>query len=247
LKPSSKYKLKVFPGAEALHKGAAEFIIEVANKAIAARERFTISLSGGQTPQKLYSLLAGPPYKDKIDWTKTFVFWGDERCVPLNDARNNAFQAKSMLLDKIDIPQGNIHRIPVNLPPAEAAAKYEKELKDFFSNKSPRFDLMLLGLGENGHTASLFPATNVLDEQAAGVREVYVEEGKVFRITMTASLINQAHHILFLVEGNNKADILEKVLTGHYQQQNYPAQLIKPAHGDLSYFADSAAASLVKH
>ena len=239
------YKLEVFNTADELSKDAAKLIITIANKAIAIRGKFTISLSGGKTPAKLYSFLAESPFCEQVQWKNTFVFWADERCVPLDDERNNAHQAKLILLDKIDIPWDNIYSIPVNLTPVEAASNYEKKLNGFFGTESPRFDLMLLGLGENGHTASLFPGTNVIDEKLKGLREVYSKEEKMFRVTMTAPLINLARHILFLVTGEKKAEILKKVLSSSYQPENYPAQLIKPVDGELLWFVDQAAASLI--
>jgi len=244
--------LKVFETVDALNKAAAEYIITIAKKAIAERGKFIISLSGGETPKKIYSLLATPHFCKQIEWNKVFIFWGDERCVSLNDVRNNAYQARLTLLDKIDIPLLNIYSIPVNLPPAEAASTYEKELKAFFGNEAEqstlhaKFDLILLGLGENGHTASLFPGTKVINEQTEGIRAVPVEEEKMFRITMTAPLINQAHHILFLVTGENKAEVLKNVLAAPYQPEKYPAQLIKPVNGELAWFVNQEAASLIK-
>jgi 6-phosphogluconolactonase len=235
--------LEVLPTIDDLNIAAAEFIISTAKNAIAKRGRFIISFSGGQTPVKLYSILSQPPFSEQIEWGKTFIFWGDERCVPLEDDQNNAYQARITLLDKVDIPATNIHIIPVNLTPAKAANKYEKDINDFFGNEPRQFDLVLLGLGENGHTASLFPGTKVLKEHTEGVREVYVEDEKMFRITMTAPLINMAHHILFLVAGRNKAEILENIMWAPYQPEKYPAQLIKPVKGSLRWFADSAAAT----
>ncbi len=238
------YQLRVFPTTAALNEAAAEFIIAASQSAIASRKQFTISLSGGETPKKLYALLAEPSFSDRIDWKHTFIFWGDERCVPLDDERNNAYQAISILLSKIDIPSSNIHPIPVNLPPATAACVYEQELKEYFGNESSRFDLVLLGLGENGHTASLFPGTKVIKENEEAVREVYVEEEKMFRITMTAPLINKARNIIFLVTGENKSAVLRKILNGPFQPDQYPAQLIKPYDGELFFFADRSAATL---
>ncbi len=245
MKNLSIHNLRVFQTEDALDIAATEFIITIANKAIVERGKFIISLSGGQTPVKLYTLLANPPFKELINWEKTFVFWSDERCVPLNDERNNALMAKEALLNKINIPESNIHPIPVDLPPEKAAANYEKELNLFFGDASPRFDLILLGLGENGHTASLFPDTNVIDEKTEGIREVYVEEEKMFRITMTAPLINQARAILFLVIGKNKAAILKKVLSIPYQPAKIPAQIINPIDGKLYWYVDDTAASLL--
>jgi 6-phosphogluconolactonase len=241
-----KYNLKVFETEEALNKAAAELIVTVENHAIAEKGKFVIALSGGKTPLKLYSMLSDFPYREEIKWKQTFIFWGDERCVPLNDKRNNAHLAEELLFSKINIPTYNIHPIPVSLPPEEAAARYEKELKDFFGNDPLQFDLVLLGLGVNGHTASLFPGTDVIIEQALGVRQVYVKEEKMFRITLTAPLINQARNILFLVSGKNKAVTLKNVLTSHFHPHPYPAQLIQPEKGSLNWYADQAAASLMQ-
>ncbi len=241
----STYKLEVFKTADAFNKAAAEFIIDKAHKAIAAKGRFTLSLSGGRTPANVYQLLAEPAYSDRMPWKNTFIFWGDERCVPLADDRNNAQQAKILLLDKIKIPLSNVHRIPVDLSPPEAASQYEKALKDFFIKEPMRFDLMLLGLGENGHTASLFPGTEIIKEQTAGISEVYVEEEKMFRISMTAYLLNLSHNIIFLVTGKAKAEILNTVLHDAYQPDKYPAQLIKPTDGNLYWFVDKEAATLL--
>jgi 6-phosphogluconolactonase len=228
----TKYNLQVFPTVDKLNEAAAAFIIDTAHKAIEVTGRFVISLSGGNTPGKLFELLAQPDYLPQMPWTETFVFWGDERCVPLEDKRNNAQMALTILLNKTDIPPSNIYRMPVNLSPDRAAAIYEKKIKDFFDEEAPRFDLILLGLGENGHTASLFPGTPVINE---------------FRITMTAPLINLAHHILFLVTGESKAEVLRTIFTASYQPDIYPAQLINPQSGQLVWFADNKAAALVEN
>lgn len=238
--------MKVYTDLNELSIAAANYIIAISNEAIGEKGKFTISLSGGNTPEKLYSILAQSPYREQIQWENTFVFWGDERCVPFDDSRNNAYQAKLVLLNKVPIPPANIYRIPVNLPPAKASAVYGREMKDFFGEAPVCFDAMLLGLGENGHTASLFPGTNVLAEEEAGIRGIYVEEEKMYRITMTAPLINQAHRILFLVSGKNKADVLPKIISGPYDPEEYPAQLIKPIGGELRWFVDDDAASHIK-
>ncbi len=237
--------MKVFPTPDDVGVASAEFIILLAREAIAAKGRFVISLSGGQTPDRLYALLAQSPWRQQIEWMKTFIFWGDERYVRFDDKRNNAHVAQSILLKRIDIPSSNIHFINVNLQPDEAAREYENDIRNFFGTEPPRFDLVLLGLGENGHTASLFPETKVIDEQAEGVRDIYVEEEKMFRITMTAPLINQAHHILFLVTGKKKSEVLKNILTSSFQPHRYPAQLIKPRGGELQWFVDQEAASLI--
>ncbi len=239
------YHLEIFETTNELSNAGAEFIIKLAKEAIIERGRFVISLSGGQTPKNLYTLLAEPSFRNRLDWKNIFIFWGDERCVPLTDEQNNAYEAKSILLDKVEIPISNIHAIPVNLWPAEAARQYELTIKIFFGDEPLRFDLVLLGLGKNGHTASLFPGTKLVNGQVEGIREVYVEEEKMFRITMTAALINQARHILFLVTGNEKAAILEKVLSNTQQGLKYPAQLIKQQDGELYWFIDRASSAFI--
>lgn len=243
--PRSTFKLEVFQTADAVNIAAAEFIIATASRAIIARGRFILSLSGGQTPGNLYKLLAEPAYNERMPWKDTFIFWGDERCVPLNDERNNAHQAKVLLLDKIGIPLSNVHRVPVDLSPAEAALQYEKEISVFFGEEPIRFDLILLGLGENGHTASLFPGSEVVFENTRQIRNVYVAEQNMFRITMTPLLINKARNIIFLVEGENKAEILKTVLSGSQQPDKFPAQVINAENGNLYWFVDKKAAALL--
>lgn len=244
---TSNYNLSVFKTIDGLNNAAAAFILDVAQEAIAASGRFSIALSGGQTPAGLYKVLATSPYKTALPWKNIFIFWGDERCVPLDDERNNAYQAKNILLDEIEIPAANIHRIQTNLEPEQAAITYEKEIKLFFNGAQQKFDLILLGLGENGHTASIFPGTDSINEKLEGVRAVYVTEEKKYRVSMTAPLINKAHHILFLVTGISKAAVMKNVLTGAYQPAILPAQLIQPITGKLNWFIDKGAASLLQN
>jgi 6-phosphogluconolactonase len=240
-----KNNIRIFDNGDQLTAATAEFIVSAAENAIEARGRFVISLSGGHTPEHLYTLLSKPPYRSQINWDKTVVFWGDERCVPSTDKDNNARMAKSLLLDNIEMPSSNIYPVPVDLEPADAADKYEQSIKDFFTGEAPIFDLILLGLGENGHTASLFPGTPVIAEKTRLVKEVYVDEQKMYRVTMTAGLINQARDIIFLLEGDGKAQVFKTILTAPYQPDTYPAQLIKPVDGNLYWFADKKAARLV--
>lgn len=242
---SSQLNIEIFEDVDSICERAATFIVDLAGKSIEARGQFALSLSGGHTPEKLYTLLSSQQFAHKIDWHKTFIFWGDERCVPAGDDKNNAHMAKTLLLNKIDIPVANIFTIPVNLPPAESAIQYEQEIKKFFGTRPPHFDLILLGLGENGHTASLFPGTAIVQEQSFLVKEVYIPEQKMFRISMTASLINFARNILFLVAGKEKAQILNTVLNTAYQPDKYPAQMIRPSTGNLYWFADKSAVALL--
>jgi 6-phosphogluconolactonase len=239
-------RIQIFQTSKELAIAAGWFIIEVAKSAVEARGRFVISLSGGHTPEQLYTLLSKPPFSDQIPWNKTFVFWGDERCVPIDDNDNNAHIARIQLLH-IVIPADHIYPIPVNLQSAIAASEYESTIKNFFKEEPPRFDLILLGLGINGHTASLFPWNDVVPDNTRLVKEVYVVEQKMFRITMTAPLINHAYNIIFLVSGDDKAEILNTVLTTSYQPDKYPAQLIKPVNGNLYWYVDSHAAALLPY
>jgi len=244
MKPQSE--IQIFKTSAELAKAAGRLIIDAAKNAINMRDRFVIALSGGHTPGQLYTHLSKPPFRDQIPWDKTFVFWGDERCVPQDDEQSNAHMARTLLLDHIDIPTTNINTVPADLPPIKAAIEYEHTIKKFFGEAPPRFDLIILGLGENGHTASLFPQSDAVYENTSLVREVYVAEQKMFRITMTANLINQARNIVFLIEGENKAEILKTVLTAPYQPDKYPAQLIKPENGNLYWYTDNKAAMLLR-
>ena len=227
-------KISYFDDPAQLAKVAADLIADLSADAIRERGRFTIALSGGNTPATLYALLAQEPYRSRIDWKKFYFFWGDERCVPACSKDNNSHNAKKALLDRVPVPAENIFPIQVNLPPAEAAAEYMQTLEDFFKDPNPKFDLILLGMGDNGHTASLFPHTTILHETKATVKEVNVEEVKMFRISFTAPLINHAAHILFLVAGKDKALMLKTVLAGPFEPDNYPAQLIKNADWYIS-------------
>jgi 6-phosphogluconolactonase len=238
------YHLEIFPTGHDLAEAAAKLIIDIATAAIKLRGKFVISLSGGHTPERLFALLATLPYRNQLPWNETYIFWGDERCVPADDVENNARMAKTVLLDRIGIPAENVYPIPVDLAPDKAAREYENIIKHFFAPTPPRFDLILLGLGENGHTASIFPGEEILFEPYL-VKEVYVAEQRMFRITMTPELINHALNIIFLVEGGQKADILKTILTAPYQPHNYPAQLINPGNGKLYWLADVKAAALL--
>jgi 6-phosphogluconolactonase len=235
----------VFRNAAALAKGAADLTVKISKQAIVSRGKFFLSLSGGSTPAHLYSLLASAHYRDQIDWDKTYIFWGDERYVSSESILNNAHMARTLLLDHLTIPSVNINPVPVQSEPGEAAKRYEGIIKKFFGEETPRFDLIFLGLGENGHTASLFPGSDVVFEKKRLVREVYIAEQHMYRITMTPPLINNAHTIIFLVEGENKAGILKTVLCDLQQPGKYPAQMIKAEQGNLYWLADKKAAALL--
>ncbi|MEO6489171.1 MAG: 6-phosphogluconolactonase [Ferruginibacter sp.] len=239
-------KPEIFLSTGALYKAAANKVLQLYETAMLEKGRFTIALSGGNTPKKLYELLAEPFYSKKINWRSVFVFWSDERCVPLYDKDNNSHMASEALLDNVDIPKENIFRVPVNFEPSKAALQYEQLIKNFFKNKTPAFDLLLLGIGEDGHTASLFPGTGILDEKKALVKQVYIKEKDSFRITFTVPLINLAKNILFLISGKEKSTILGSIFNKPVKKNSFPAQLIRPATGNLFWYLDKAAASQLK-
>ncbi len=234
----------IFDTTQALNKALADFILSKANEAVTERGRFIVCLSGGSTPAQLYSLLANEYYCVAIPWQKTFIFWGDERCVPASDERNNAHMARKTLLNHIEIPAGNVYPIQTELAPDNAARAYELKLQDFFENELPVFDLILLGLGEDGHTASLLPGTAVLTEYSRWVSEVYHSQQQMFRVTLTLPVINNARCCVFLVTGSGKAQVVKELL-GKNAKSNYPAQLIKPLNGNLVWYLDKPAAQLI--
>jgi 6-phosphogluconolactonase len=238
--------IHIFETPEAVAKAACDFIIRLAADTIRLNGRFVIALSGGSTPNKLFALLATPEYSEQIPWGKVFVCWGDERCVPMNDDRNNAHAARLLLLNNVPIPVANIFAIPVDMEPSEAALTYEQRIKELFKTGGT-FDLILLGLGDDGHTASIFPGSPVIHEQEKWIKEAYMEEQKMYRITFSPVLINEARNILFLVTGKSKATIVNTVINGDTEINKYPAQLVKPLSGRLLWFLDKDAATRLEH
>lgn len=223
--------------------------MQVANEAVNERGLFSVALSGGSTPQSLYNLLASEPFSENVDWSRTHIFWGDERCVPPDHPDSNYFKASMALLDQVPLPRENIHRIPAEQKPEQAAEEYEEVLLKFFSalpssheRARAGFDLVLLGMGDDGHTASLFPGTAAVQEQARWVAAHYVDKLAAWRITLTPALLNRAKNILFMVSGAGKSDTLQRVIYGSYQPDRYPAQVIQPENGDLRWMVDEAAA-----
>jgi 6-phosphogluconolactonase len=227
-------KVTHFDSPELLATAAANNFVQLANENIEKKGKFCVALSGGNTPMALYQLLASPIYSNQIDWKKVFVFWGDERCVALASSDNNAFNAKSILLDKVPIPKKNIFVIPVDETPINAAIYYEATIKIFFKTDKPVFDLILLGMGDDGHTASLFPNTVILQEKSKLVKEVFLTEKNVWRVSLTAPVINRAAHTLFLVAGKSKASMLDIILNGEKNIVQYPAQMIEDAEWFVS-------------
>ena len=233
----------IYPSVTTVLHGLADFFVAQAAAAIAARGRFSVALSGGSSPKKLYELLASEAYRNQVPWAEVYFFFGDERDVPATDPQSNFLMAKIALLDPLSIPPAHVFGVNTTLPPAEAAQAYTEAIQDFFGSQAPRLDLVLLGLGDNSHTASLFPHTAVLHVATASAEEVFVEELQAHRITLTAPLINQAHVVAFLVYGSDKSAAVQSVINGTRNVEEYPAQLIAPTEGELHWFLDEAAAA----
>ena len=237
----------VYPDHLSLVDGAAAFIAGLAAESIAARGRFTIALSGGSTPRPVYARLAAADCAERIDWRQVHVFFSDERCVPPDDAASNYRMAREALLDHVPLPPDNVHRMRGEEDPPLAALAYEQDLQRSFRRSAvPAFDLICLGMGDDGHTASLFPGTAALRERERWVVAHYVEAMLAWRLTFTAALINAARHVVFLVEGAGKSETLWRVLAGPYQPNVLPAQLIQPISGQVHWLVDAAAAAKIK-
>jgi 6-phosphogluconolactonase len=234
--------LHIYKTAAETIKGLADYFVETVGIAIKEKGRCTVALSGGNSPKKLYELLVSMDYGNQIDWDKVYFFFGDERYVPFNDPGNNGNMIKKALFEPLMIPDANIFYINTAVPPEESAKKYAQRILSYFKNNPVRFDLVLLGLGDNAHTASLFPHTPVLKEKKALVKEVYLEDQQSYRITMTAALINEAYAIAFLVYGEAKANAVHDVLEGEKDFETSPAQIIDPDDGVLHWFLDEDAA-----
>ena len=232
----------IYPSVTTVLHGLADFFVAQAAAAIVARGRFSVALSGGSSPKKLYELLASEAYSNQVQWAEVYFFFGDERDVPATDPQSNFLMAKIALLDPLSIPPAHVFGVNTALPPAEAAQAYTEAIQDFFGSQAPRLDLVLLGLGDNSHTASLFPHTAVLHVATASAEEVFVKELQAHRITLTAPLINQAHAVAFLVYGADKSAAVQSVINGARDFEEFPAQLIAPTEGELHWFLDEAAA-----
>ena len=240
-----KPKIKIFKDLQELSVFAAELFVHSAEQAVRARGRFLTALSGGGTPKPLYELLARAPYRDQIEWNKVHAFWGDERCVPPDDAGNNYFQAKQALFDYVPLPVENIHRVASELEPEDAANDYARALNTFAEAPLswPRFDLVLLGMGDDGHIASLFPGSLVdVTSPAIAVTANY-QDRPARRVSLTPLVFNAARQVIFLAIGQGKSDTLASVLNGEYRPELLPAQRIRPTDGEILWLVDQAAAS----
>jgi 6-phosphogluconolactonase len=239
-----KPEIRIFKDLEQLSRAAANLFIEQAAQSIAERNYFLVALNGGNTPTRLFQLLA-TDYREEIDWNKVHIFWGDERCVPPDDAGSSYGQARDILLSHVSIPDSNIHRIKGELGPAEASKDYSLSLRRFASHpfEWPRFDLVYLGMGEDGHTASLFPGSPVDVLEPTMPVTAYYQDRPANRVTLTPIVFNSARMIAFMATGEKKADTLAEVLDGRYNPELYPAQRIDPTDGRLIWLVDEAAAS----
>jgi 6-phosphogluconolactonase len=237
----------VFNDLSTLSQYAASQFDLLAEQAVAQRGRFLTALSGGSTPEGLYRLLAQPPYAGKAWWRQTHLFWGDERCVLPDDPESCYGQVKRLLLSSINIPETQVHRVPGELQPGEAAAAYRLELARAADAglDYPRFDLVLLGMGTDGHTASLFPGSAPITTEPALAVSAQYQDRPARRVTLSPSVFNAARQVFFMAVGGNKADTLVKVLTGPADDLNLPAQRIRPTSGLVTWLVDEAAAQKI--
>jgi len=239
-------EVRVLADRDELSRAAAEEFVRVANVSVVERGRCHVALSGGSTPKDLYAMLAGDAFRQRVAWDKLQVFWGDERHVPPDHIESNYRMACESLLSHVPIPSENIHRVPAELADAaQVAAAYERTLRTVFQlapGEVPRFDLALLGLGPDGHTASLFPGGIDLTETAQFVAAPWVEKFSTHRITLTPGVLNHARRVVFVVSGEEKANVLNEVLQGPFEPKRLPAQLVRPEHTAVLWLVDRAAA-----
>jgi 6-phosphogluconolactonase len=239
---------RISPTPAAVAQAAAKLFADTTVATVQARGRARIAISGGTTPEAMFALLADPaqPFLKQVPWDKLDLYWVDERCVPPTDADSNYRMTNKALLSKVPLAPERIHRMEGELDPAVAAARYESTIRNSFrleGAETPTFDLVLLGMGDDGHTASLFPQTEAINDLTDIVTANHVPQKDTWRITLTWPVINQGREVAFLIEGAAKAQVLHDVLLGPYQPETYPSQIIRPASGRLTFLLDSAAAS----
>ncbi len=235
-------QLHILRSADRLYHSVASWITAEIILAVENRGKCSIALSGGSTPKNVYDLLKQAPFDKDIPWGKVYFFWGDERMVGYDDEQNNARMALDALLDQVPVPKENIFRMPSTLPPDEAEEQYNRLLHEYFSSEDEfSFDIVLLGMGDDGHTLSLFPGTAILNETEKWVTTYYADHLKQSRITLLPALVNKCRRAAFIVSGASKAASLKSVLSPVKNEQQFPAQLIKPTNGELHWFVDDAA------
>jgi 6-phosphogluconolactonase len=251
---ATRSAIEISPDIAALSVAAAERFVVASQQAIDAHGKFVVALSGGSTPRRTYELLAREPFASRVKWSRVHVVWGDERCVAPDDASSNYRMAREVLLDHVPIPAANVHRMHGEDDPASAAASYETMLRALLvtpngppaSAPGKNIDLALLGLGDNGHTASIFPESVAMSEQRRWVIAEYVLAVSMWRITLTAPILNASAEVLFLVAGGDKAAVMQRVLEGARVPRELPAQLIAPSPGRIGWLVDVAAAAKLR-
>jgi 6-phosphogluconolactonase len=237
--------IRIYRDAEAMSRAAAESFAGWAGEAVAARGNYIVALAGGHTPRRVYEFLSEDPLRERVEWQRVEVFWGDERCVPPDDELSNERMARRAMLDRVPLPEANLHPVRCQASPARAAKRYEMFIRECFGSGEPRFDRIMLGLGKNGHTASLFPGSPALKEKKRLVVETTAPGEDFARVTMTASLINLARRVMFMVSGSDKAGILKRVLEGERDPAGLPAQMVSLERGKALWMVDRAAGRLL--
>jgi 6-phosphogluconolactonase len=237
--------IQVFPDPESLSQAAADLFVRAAQEAVASNGRFAVALSGGHSPRQTHRMLAQSPYCEQVPWDKVHIFWGDERCVPEGDPRHNATVAFGDLIKHVPVKKDQVHPILCEKSPRITAERYDSLLRGFFEERTTSCDVIFLGLGEDGHTASLFPNNPVLNESKRWAKEVFAPEQEMYRVTLTPAFINRGAMVVFLVYGEGKARVLREVLEGQRRPLELPAQIINPVEGKLLWFVDESAASML--
>lgn len=235
----------VLPTKDDVARKGAEELVAAAGESIGAGRTFSVALAGGSTPLGMFKLLAAEPFRSQVSWGKVSFYWSDERCVPPDHPDSNYGAAADALVSPLGLPEASIHRMRGEMDPNSAATEYEREVRQGVKGDPPRFDLIMLGLGEDGHTASLFPHTQALGITDRLVAHNYVPKLDAHRLTFTSALINAAGRVMFLVTGEGKAEALKSVLEGERDPETYPAQLVAPTNGRLIWVLDESAAQLL--
>ncbi|MBO1224135.1 MAG: 6-phosphogluconolactonase [Candidatus Scalindua sediminis] len=238
-------RIHVYPNKEKLVAATTERVINLIGQAIQENGLCNIALAGGNTPREVYSMLAANSYRDRVDWNGLHLFWGDERMVPPEHQDSNFRMVQQTLLEHIKIPDGNVHRIRGEITPEQAASEYAELLHNSFRKDSPRFDLILLGIGEDGHTASLFPDTDAIEECERHAVAVFVPRLNTWRVTLTLPVLNAAREVIFLVSGNSKSNIIQRIMNIKQPTKDLPATMVNPENGTLRWMLDSDAAALI--
>lgn len=238
-------KIHAYPNKDKLVTATTERVINEIGQAIQERGLCKIALAGGNTPREIYSMLAESTYRDRVDWDRLHLFWGDERMVPPEHEDSNFRMVKETLLDHVRIPDGNVHRIRGENVPEQAAQEYAELLHNHFKEDSPRFDIILLGIGEDGHTASLFPGTDAVEECKLYTVAVFVPRPDAWRVTLTFPVLNAAREVFFLVSGRSKSDIVQRIIGIKKPAKEFPASMVNPENGTLHWMLDSEAMVLI--